>query len=154
MTGVAEVDGGVEGPVGVHQMGPGHDTQVGPSRHQDVVDVVDGGDPTHGHGGDAHLVADPIRIGSLVETAVLGVGPAGGLAGGDVDQITAQGLQLPGEGHGVVAGEPSGHPVGGGDPHRDRLRLRPDLPHRGEDLERITHPVLKRPPVDVAALVR
>src|SRR5690606_31038920 len=128
MAGVADVDGGVEGPVGIHQVGAGDEAQVRPPGDYHRVDVVDRRHRPDGHRRKTGLEADPVRERRLPQPPVAGLLVLHHLAGGDVDDVDAVVRQHPGDLHGVVARRAPCRPVGGRDPHGQREVLGPHLP--------------------------
>ena len=75
-------------------------------------------------------------------------------AGGGIDVIAAELLQLARERDGVLDRPAALDPVDGRDAHAERLALGPGLAHRLEDLERQAHAVLEAAAVGIGALVR
>jgi hypothetical protein len=98
-------------------VGTGHDTEVGATGDEDVVDVVYRRHRTHRHRGDPHLVADPVAEWGLVETAIFGTGVDRRLTARNVDQIAAVIPKGTPKLDSVVSVKASRHPVGSRDPH-------------------------------------
>jgi hypothetical protein len=132
-----------------------HHDQIGATRRQDRVRVVDRLHVADGHRRHVGFVADLIGEMHLEHTAVDRLRVRRGSSGRHVDDRAAVLLQRPCDDHGVVGRHARGaDPVARGDAHGDRLRARPRGAHRVEHLERIAHAVLERAAVRVRALVR
>src|SRR5690606_1590258 len=88
---------GMQREVGIGQMWPRQGAEIGAAGGDDGVYLVGRGDGTHRHGGDAGLLPDRIGERRLEHATVLRLRFRRGLAGRDVDQVAAAGLQHAGD---------------------------------------------------------
>ena len=138
---------GVQGPLGVVQVGAAQCDEVGAAGKEDGVDVVVGGDGADGDHGHAcrsgHFLADAVGERRLVAAAEGRLFLLGHLAGGDVQAGGAVGDEGAGNLDGIVGGVAALDPVRGGDAHRHRLAGRPRRADGVEHFQREPQPVLQ-----------
>ena len=111
----AEGLGGAHGEVGVAEEFAGDEDEIGLAGLEDVFGLLGFGDHADGAGEDFGVAADLLGERDLVAGADGDLGVEGVAAGGGVDEIDAEGLDVAGELDGVFNRPAAFDPIGGGD---------------------------------------
>lgn len=88
LSSVIVMSGGVQGEVGVGEVGAGEGDKVGSSLQEDGVDLVCSGDVADGHGGDTDFVAHLIGKWGLVHASIDRFLIHNSLPSGHINQIS------------------------------------------------------------------
>ena len=113
--GGAEGLGGAHGEIGVAEEFAGHEDEIGLAGLEDIFGLLGFGDHANGAGEDLGVAADLSGEGNLVTGADGDFGLQGVAAGGGVDEINAEGLDVACELDGVCYRPAAFDPIGGGD---------------------------------------